>query len=365
MMTTALCAPSVAAAQAAAPVAGFQDGFFVQSPDGDNRLVFGLVVQADGRFSADDPAPTANTFTMRKIRPTFTGRVARYFDFKVMPDFGGGGAVIQDAYLDLRLSPAFRLRAGKDKAPVGYELLIGDAFVLFPERSIATSLVPNRDVGVQAQGEMRGGVLSYAAGVFNGVPDGASSKTDVDADGGKDLAGRIVLQPFRSAAPGFALAGLGFQVGGSYGTESGALPSFRTLLGQTWFAYDRAAAADGPRTRLTPAVFYYHRRFGGFAEYVRSAQRLVRTGATTAVANQAWDATASLTLTGEATSARGVRPAHPLDPPTGKWGAWQLVARYASLTVDRAAFERGLAGQDASRGARQYGSGSTGIPRRS
>ncbi len=38
----------------------------------------------------DDPAPFVDTFTLRKIRPTFTGRVAKYFDFKVMPDLGGG-----------------------------------------------------------------------------------------------------------------------------------------------------------------------------------------------------------------------------------------------------------------------------------
>jgi len=51
---------------------------------------------------------------------------------KVMPDFGNGTTVIQDAYFDLRLSPAFRIRAGKDKTPVGYELLISDAYLLFP-----------------------------------------------------------------------------------------------------------------------------------------------------------------------------------------------------------------------------------------
>src|SRR5438477_13156579 len=115
--------PSLATAQTALPVAGFQDGFFIQSANGDNRLVFGMVAQTDGRFSLDDPKPIINTFTIRKIRPTFTGRVARYFDFKVMPDFGNGTTIVQDAYFDIRFSSAFRIRTGKDKTPVGYELL--------------------------------------------------------------------------------------------------------------------------------------------------------------------------------------------------------------------------------------------------
>jgi hypothetical protein len=47
-----------------------------------------MVAQADGRFSVDDPPPITNTFLVRKIRPTFTGRITRFFEFKLMPDFG-------------------------------------------------------------------------------------------------------------------------------------------------------------------------------------------------------------------------------------------------------------------------------------
>src|SRR5204862_5837561 len=122
---------------------GFRDGFYLESADGENRLVLGMVAQTDGRFSLDDPTPVIDTFTIRKLRPTFSGRVAKYFDFKVMPDFGNGTAVVQDAYFDVRFSPRFRVRTGKDKTPIGYELLEGDAQLLFPERSLASSLVPN------------------------------------------------------------------------------------------------------------------------------------------------------------------------------------------------------------------------------
>src|SRR5439155_3828804 len=186
-------------------------GFSLQSANGDYRLNFGLVAQADGRFTVDKPNPIINTFTLRKIRPTFTGRVGRYFDYKVMPDFGGGTTIIQDAYFDLRFSPKLRIRMGKDKTPIGYELLIGDTFLLFPERSLASSLMPNRDIGVQAQGDLFANKLFYAGGVFNGIPDGTSLSSEVDTNDSKDLAGRLVLQPFRSGKnPNPRRNGLGF-----------------------------------------------------------------------------------------------------------------------------------------------------------
>src|SRR5204863_1131409 len=103
-------APAVAAPAPPAPLqAGFQDGFFIQTPTGDYRLLFGLVAQEDGRFVVDDlQHAVTDTFTIRKIRPTWSGRIARYFDFEVMPDFGNGTAVVQDAYFDVRFSPKFR-----------------------------------------------------------------------------------------------------------------------------------------------------------------------------------------------------------------------------------------------------------------
>ena len=362
-LAAVLMIPALSAAQTAAPVtAGWQDGFFVQSSDGANRLLFGFIGQLDGRFSVDDPLPITNTFTLRKARPTFSGRVARYFDFKFMPDFGNGTTAILDAYFDIRFSPKFRVRSGKDKTPVGYELLIGDAFLLFPERSLASSLVPNRDLGVAAQGDLSP-KFYYAAGVFNGINDGASSTTDVDTNNGKDLAGRIVVQPFRSAQPSAQpLAGLGFQIGGSTGKQTGSLPAFRTSVGQTYFSYAAGATADGARARVTPAVFYYYKALGAFGEYVQSTQNVARTGRTHEFTNTAWNATASFLLTGEPASTGITRPRAPFDPAEGTWGAVQIVARYSALNLDDDIFSAGFAGPGASSAAKQFTIGANWYP---
>ena len=147
---------------------------------------------------------------MRRVRPIMQGRIAKYFEFRLMPDFGNGTTVLYDAYFDVRFSQAFRVRIGKDKTPVGLEQLYSDYALLFPERTLATNLVPNRDVGVQVQGRLAG-VLSYIGGVFNGVPDAANG--DVDTDAGKDLAGRVTVRPFARTKNGGASRGFGVAVG--------------------------------------------------------------------------------------------------------------------------------------------------------
>lgn len=353
---TPLPVPSAAPVPTPTPApftAGWNNGFALQTGNGDYRLQIGLLGQTDGRFSVDDPLPITNTFTIRKARVIFNGRIAKYFDYRIMPDFGNGTTTLFDAYLDIRFSTKFRLRTGKDKTPIGYELLIGDSSLLFPERSLASSLVPNRDIGIQAQGDLAGGKLSYSAGVFNGVPDGTNTTTEVDTNNSKDLAGRIIAYPFRHGTATTALSGLGFHLGGSIGSAAGALPSFKTSIGQTYFSY-AGATASGDRARVTPAVFYYHKGFGAFGEYVRSTQNITKGAVSRDVTNQAFDISGTWVLTGETAGVGNITPKRPFDPSAGQWGAFQVVARYADLKVDDAAFESGFAAAGASQHAQSF-----------
>src|ERR1700712_4172555 len=179
-------------------VAG-KDGFFLRAADGNFVFRARGYVQLDGRFWVnDEQKPQVDTFLLRRVRPIFEGTVYKIFHFRVMPDFGGGTTVLQDAYLEARLNPAFRVRAGKFKPPVGLERLQSATDLLFVERALPTNLVPNRDLGVQLGGDLAGGVVSYALGVFNGVPDGSSADADTNND--KDVAGRIFFQPFVTGA---------------------------------------------------------------------------------------------------------------------------------------------------------------------
>jgi phosphate-selective porin OprO and OprP len=335
----------------------WNNGLDIATTDGTNDFQVGGLLQVDGRFTTDDPLhAVTDTLVLRRIRPIFQGRAGKYFEFRLMPDFGNGTTVLFDAYFDTRLSKSFRIRVGKDKTPVGLEQLYSDYAVLFPERSLVTNLVPNRDVGIQAQGDVSGGMLSYVAAVFNGVPDAANG--DIDANSGKDLAGRLTLKPFARTSIA-ALKGAGVAVGGTSGQQSGALPSFKSAAQQTFFSYASTATADGDRTRVSPAAFYYHKSFGAFAEYARTTQAIKGAKTTADITNTAWEVTGSFVITGEAASERGVNPKRPFDPAQHHWGALQIVVRHSRLAVDPLAFADGFAAANTSRTASATGVGAS------
>jgi phosphate-selective porin len=113
---------------------------------------------------------------------------------------------------------------------------------------------------------------------------------------------------------------------------------------------------------VSPAVFYYYKSFGGFGEYMRSAQDVAKAGAETRVANEAWEFTGSFLLTGEPASYTLVRPKNSFDPAAHHWGAFQLVARVTRLTVDGDVFTKGLAATGASREATSFTVGTNWYP---
>jgi phosphate-selective porin OprO/OprP len=251
-----------------------KDGFSLRSADGNFVLRLRGYAQFDGRFWVDDEKkPQVETFLLRRVRPIFEGTVYKIFDFRVMPDFGQGQTVLYDAYMEARFNPAFRVRAGKFKPPIGLERLQSATDILFVERALPTNLVPNRDLGVQVGGDLAGGAVSYALGVFNGVPDLGNG--DADSNNDKDVAARLFFQPFVTGNG--PLKNLGFGVGASQGNQTGTptatgLPAYRTPGQQTFFSYrsDGTAAgtvvADGTRFRLAPQGYFYSGPFGLLAE---------------------------------------------------------------------------------------------------
>jgi phosphate-selective porin OprO and OprP len=347
----AFTAPALAQtdAQPAPFTAGWRDGFVIQSAGGDVRLQIGLLVQADGRFAIVDHDGTApDTFLIRRARPNLRGRFGERFEFHLNPDFGGGSAVLQDVYLETIVTRAFRIRVGKWKTPFGLERLHSSAHLLFVERGLPTAVAPNRDIGVQLLGDLRGGTVSYQAAVMNGVADGGSA--DRDTTDGKDLGGRLIVRPF-AARPDTPWRRLGGGVAVTRGRPSGAgaLPSFRTAsLQQPFFSYS-GVSADGVRVRYSPQVFYSYRSAGAFGEYVRSRTPIRRGTLLEDIDHEAWQLAASLMLTGEDVTDgnTAIRPRAGLGQ--GGWGAVQLAGRYQALTVDDRAVALGFAAPGSSR----------------
>lgn len=323
------------------------DGFFWRSPDGRWRIRVGGYLQADQRYYLDDRLDAGvDGFLIRRARPIVEGTVSRYFDFRIMPDFGTGQPTIYEAYVEARLIPAFALRAGKYKPPVGLERLQSATDLRFVERGFPTNIAPNRDVGFQASGELGGGVLAYALGVFNGVVDLGFG--DVDASDAKELASRVFITPFGRRGR-TAPAELGFGISATLGNERGSagVPGTSTLRtpGQlTAFRYRSngtipgTVVADGRRSRVSPQAYVFSGPVGLLAEYIESRHEVRRDSVAGAFRHHAYQMAFSVFLTGEQASYRSVQPTRPFDPASGGWGALELAARMQGTGVEDGAF---------------------------
>ncbi|MGA2748172.1 MAG: porin [Verrucomicrobiota bacterium] len=353
--------PQAAAAPAkpTAIVSAGADGFSFQSADSNFVLTLHGHLQADSRtFNSDGHAKGNDQFLLRRARPILAGTVYRDFDFLFTPDFAGNDVAnnnttnstqILDAYVNYHPLQEVQLQIGKFKSPVGLEVLQGDQYLTFNERSLVTDLAPNRDIGAELHGDLFGGAASYAAGLFNGAPDYAGTTENNNFDNDKAVAGRLFFQPFRntSIAP---LQGFGAGVGGSYGLADGAgakltgltTAGYLTDGQQTMFAYTNTAFAQGVQWRLSPQGYYYWGPLSLMGEYMVDSTHVVNGAAKPVKAdleNTAWEIQGGYVLTGEAASyANGVTPVHSFDPLQGRWGAVQLVARYEDLNLDKETF---------------------------
>ena len=158
-----LAADSAAAATKTreSATANAKDGFSIKSADGQYSLRLRGYAHADGRFFlSDDAHAVANNFFLRRARPILEVSVGRYFGFRIMPDFGQGQAQLVDAYWEGKFDPAFTVRAGKFKPPIGFERLQSATDINFAERGLPTNLAPNRDIGLQVAGDQSDGAFS-------------------------------------------------------------------------------------------------------------------------------------------------------------------------------------------------------------
>jgi phosphate-selective porin OprO/OprP len=346
-------------ASSAVPKAGPR-GFSIQSADAKNQIKLRGVLHFDGRYFADDVAPeTADTWLLRRVRPTLEGTLGGIYDFRFTPDFAGGRSIILDAFATARLQPWANVTVGKFKVPVGLERLQSANDIRFVERAFPTGIVPNRDLGVSVGGDVFGGTVNYSFGYYNGASDGGSSDAigDVENDSEGDWAARLYATPFANS-DNFALRGLGFGIAGTYVDSTGdpvttLLPQYRTPGQQVFFRYRGATTAlpqgatygDGERLRYTPQFYYAYGRFGLLGEYAEVSQDVTRRTASgvrsDSLDNSAWQLAAHWFLTGEEQAFRGFKPNTVFSLVDGTWGAFELVGRYQELSIDDAAFVGG------------------------
>jgi phosphate-selective porin OprO and OprP len=324
-------------------------GFFLGTVPSGFQLRLRGVVQVDGRSYIDEPSPPpVDTFLIRRARPIIEGAVADRVDFRLMPDFGQGKAILFDAFLDVRIAPWLKIRAGKFKTPFGIERLQEEQNLLFIERGVPNNLIPDRDIGIAVHGDIGGELLSYELGAVNGVPDNATSEPDVDADSHKDTMARVFIKPL-SALGIKPLSNIGAGFATTFGSESGTqsntlLSSYVTGGQVSVFSYRidsagiNSVVAAGQHVRFSPQLSAYVGPFGVLAEWVYDSQA-VRLGSQSAtLIHHAAQVEASVVLTGEDASYAGPVSDRPFSPLLHGWGIYELAARYGELDLDPRTF---------------------------
>ncbi len=348
-------------------VAGWDDGFFLRTPDGSNWLRFGADYQTDYRdFPDDNDKKDIDSFLVRRARLSLDGILGKYYDFRLMVDFSNGQSStstiastrILDAYANVHYWDWMQLEIGKFKQPFGFEQLILDRYFPFMERGLFDQLVPAREPGIMLHGEfLFGDMLDYAVSLSNG-----EINADYDTNDPKDVVGRLVIRPFNGWFNIPWLCRLQFGIDGTIGIEQESLNglTLRTPATIPWLSFNNITAvgatsisnvvtAAGRRTRVAPEVDYFLGPFGFSAQYFHENQML-QEGAVGPSArvnvNLPYDGyciLATLFLTGETRRAytQATEPLRPFEPLRGGWsgiGAWELVGRVSRLELGSQVF---------------------------
>ncbi len=322
-------------------------GLALTSPDGKYGVNLSTNLQFDSRnFLNDQDRNGKDDILARQIRPILEGKAGNA-SFRFMPDFAGGTTKVMDAYLDYKVTDAYKVRVGKFKPPIGLERLQGPVDTFFMENGHPTNLVPNRDYGVQLSGEAIPNILEYQVAIMDGNAD--QGNTDGDDDNKKDVDARIFAHPFRNSDTP-SLQGFGIGVGGGYGKRVGSptktiLGEYRTPGQLSFFKYRTGTLASdttyasGTQWRLSPQAYWYSGNKGLLAEYVISSQDVTRSTAHETLQNKAWQLAGSYVLTGENVTFRGgIKPYQDFNLNAGGIGAWEAVARVGQTDVDDDAF---------------------------
>jgi phosphate-selective porin OprO/OprP len=348
-------------------VAGWSNGFYIQSPDQQFVAYLTGQVQMDSRWFANSADRTdIDEFLLRRARFGMEAIAFDYYEFRILADFSGSNLnapaapstptpSIVDAYGNVHYFDAVQFLAGRYKQPFSYEQLISDRYTVFLERSLMDQLTPQRDIGVMLWGQnIFDRRFDWFVSVSNGEING-----NFDANNNKDVAARAVVRPFAPNEGILQYLGLGvsYTFGDQRQTPVQVSPSasfpqvLRTPLGVPWLTFNTTTTANGARQRLSPEIVYFCGPFGIVSQYFLQDQQMSPTATGVGGTRQipvtfsGYYVMATAFLTGERREgySRGVNPVRNFDlrSPIAHPGAWELAARVSYLHVSDNIFRTG------------------------
>ena len=347
-------APPAAAPKKDVPLTAGWNGehFFIRSPDGQFSISPYGYLDTDYRAYQGDGAPS-DTFLVRRARFGFQGNYGSHFDFALLTDANSTtGAIVRDAYLNVRIRPEFQFQAGQFKEPFAQETGIGATNLDFVERGLQSLLYPStvtafRSPGIALHGDISGGVIQWWAGAFNGRGGVTANVTNEP-----DFVGRLRFYPFRKSKGGWLKE---FAFGGSIDhARSRGLSndvSFNAALPDAAYTFFPQLRINGPIWRYEGEFTYLKGPFALRGEYVQMQEQRWGVGSETpgglgflsvpGVGAKAWNISSTYLLTGEKRPENGTprvkRPLFGPDTPGGKGrgiGAFEVALRYTGIQAD-------------------------------
>ena len=242
----------------------------------------------------------------------------------------------RNVFVNVAISNALEVRAGKFKMPFGYEELTGIVNLDFAYRTLLSQIIsPSRDVGVIAHGRFLRRVLNYQLGVFQHYGENARSKEPMFLLAGEEpprsersVAGRLVVEPLRHARGPRELRRLSLGVAA---TSSDVPEGLNSLRGRSLFGSEFAERVYvmGTRRRLGTEAVWQPGPVSIKAEYARSNEERRRQGIfdddISDYVSSAWYLSGTWALTGERKEGN-IEPRSPMFQ--GGFGALELAVRF-------------------------------------
>jgi phosphate-selective porin len=193
-------------------------------PLGPVAFQFGGMLQVQGETG--DPGDArfdgGDRIYLRRARLNGTATFPEHFTARLELELAGTlsktsalRAQVTDGYIEWTRYSAFSLRVGQFKTPFGYEQLYLDAQLPTIERSLGNDrLTVGRQLGLDAYGSF--GLLSYAAGFFNGT----GTNNNFNDNGNFLYAGRIAANLPHGISTGVGELSAGIGVDGIASEDS-------------------------------------------------------------------------------------------------------------------------------------------------
>ena len=167
-----------------------------ESSNGDFKAHLGGRLQLDAaKYFDDGPVSFGNGVEVRRARLSISGSYLEDWQFKAEYDFTALEKQVRelfglnDAYIAYHGFQSIRIKAGHIKKPFSLERLTSSKYGTFVERSLATSFVPIRNLGLALSGHTEQWTAS--AGIFSG-------RITQPVHDGYSLTGRITYSPIHA-----------------------------------------------------------------------------------------------------------------------------------------------------------------------